>query len=190
MHRHVMNEYEKNNRARLIQLLSKIPSQACPPGWQKTGTFAVGGLTEVGFSQRSELLLVVSSAGRGVIDCTRGEKIARDDEINGDWYSASSLTCEGIGPLKDERIQLAGLVGGGLPLANKRGESLESAAPNWPESDLFFCGPYKSPFVEGHQTDCLHIASGYFQTFGFSYSGNSFIFATSSDVTVFSKLPE
>ncbi|MDR6742526.1 hypothetical protein J2X56_004557 [Herbaspirillum sp. 1173] len=124
-----MNDYEKNNRARLIQLLSKIPSQACPPGWQKTGAFAVGGLTEVGFSQRSELLLVVSSAGRGVIDCTRGEKIARDYEINGDWYSASSLTCEGIGPLKDERIQLAGLVGGGLPFPTGLSLIYSSVAP-------------------------------------------------------------
>ncbi|WP_211471534.1 hypothetical protein [Collimonas humicola] len=185
-----MNEYEKNNRARLIQLLSKIPSQPCPPGWRKTGTFAVGGLTEIGFSQRSELLLVVSSGGRGVIDCTQGEKIARDDEVDGNWYSASSLICEGIGPLKDERVQLAGLAGGGLPLSNKSGESLESAAPNWPKFDLFFCSPYKSALIEGHQTGCLHIASDYFRAFGFSFSGNSFSFATSSDVTVFSKLME
>jgi len=90
MYWRIMNEYEKNNRARLIQLLSKIPSQPCPPGWRKTGTFAVGGLTEIGFSQRSELLLVVSSAGRGVIDCTQGRKIARDDQVDGDWYSACS----------------------------------------------------------------------------------------------------
>lgn len=185
-----MNEYEKNNRARLIQLLSTIPSQPCPPGWRAAGLFAVGGLTEIGFSKQSELLLVVSSAGRSVIDCTLGKKIARDDEVDGDWYSASSLVCEGIGPLKGEQVQLAGLVGGGLPLSNKWGESLESTAPNWPKFDLFFCGPYKSALVEGHQTGCVHIASDYFRTFGFSYSGNSFVFATSSDITVFSKLGE
>jgi len=98
------------------------------------------------------------------------------------------LICEGIGPLKDERVQLAGLAGGGLPLSNKSGESLESAAPNWPKFDLFFCGPYKSALVEGHQAGCVHIASDDFRAFGFSFSGNSFVFATSSDITVFSKL--
>jgi len=69
-----MTDYEKKNRQRLITLLSNLPSCASPVGWKSMGKFAVGGLTEIGFSKNTELLLVISSSGRGVIDCAWGEK--------------------------------------------------------------------------------------------------------------------
>src|SRR5205807_821088 len=46
--------------------------QPPPLPWKETGHYAVGGLTEVGFDDQSELLLVVSQNGRGVFDCTSG----------------------------------------------------------------------------------------------------------------------
>lgn len=64
----------KKNHERLISLLSNLPSCESPEGWEAVGKFAVGGLTEIGFSKTAELLLVVSSSGRGVIDCAQGEK--------------------------------------------------------------------------------------------------------------------
>lgn len=180
-----MNEYEKKNRERLISLLSNLPSCESPEGWQAVGKFAVGGLTEIGFSKTAELLLVVSSSGRGVFDCAQGEKIARDDEVDGDWYKPAELVCQGIGPLQDEAIYIAGLNGGGLPTSNRRAETLEIVSPEWPKSNLIFCAPYRSALVEGHQVGCVTVASDYLRAYGFSWSGNSFAYATSSDVTIF-----
>ncbi|WP_071849958.1 hypothetical protein [Duganella sp. HH105] len=185
-----MNAYEKQNRERLINLLQKVPRKECPAGWEIAGRFAVGGLTEIGFSRSAEILLVISSSGRGVIDCALGAKVSRDDESSGDWYMPAELVCRGIEPLESEIVQIAGLHGGGLLTATRRGESLEVASPDWPKSDLFFCPNNKSAVSEGHQQGCTLIASDYFRAYGFSWSGNSFAFATSSDVTVFRRRSE
>jgi hypothetical protein len=182
-----MNDYEKKNRERLITLLSKLPSSECPDGWESIGKFVVGGLIEIGFSKNAELLLVVSSAGRGVIDCVQGKKISRDDEVDGEWYMPAELMCQGIGPLQAEAVHIAGLHGGGLPTSNSLGQSLEVVSPEWPKTNLIFCAPYKSALIEGHQTGCVSIASDYFRAFGFSWIGNSFAYATESDVTIFRK---
>lgn len=180
-----MNEYEKANRERLTSLLSRVPLKECPDGWEVSGRFAVGGLSGIGFSKNAELLLVISSSGRGVIDCMLGKKISRDDEADGDWYKPFELVCEGIGPLQAEVIQIAGLNGGGLPTSNTFAESLEIVSPEWPKSNLIFCPPFKSGLVEGHQEGCVYIASDYFLAYGFSWSGSVFVYATSSDVTIF-----
>ncbi|HEX8606076.1 MAG TPA: hypothetical protein VF774_25765 [Pseudoduganella sp.] len=183
-----MNQYEQQNRERLIRLVTALPSSSTPQGWQQTGTFAIGGLSDIGFSKNFELLLIISSSGRGVIDCTTGEKIARDDEVDGDWYLPSMLQCQGIGPLKTETVQIAGLQGGGLPISNQFGESLTLVSPSWPRSDLIFCAPGKSPLIEGHQTGCEIVGSYYeVRAFGFSWTGNSFVIATSSDVVAFKR---
>lgn len=69
-------------------------------------------------------------SGRSLVDCDTGNKIERDyEEYEGldDW----SLTCKGIGRLKDETITLCGPNG----QSNSAGESLEVVSPNWPESE-------------------------------------------------------
>ncbi len=182
-----MNEYQRTNRDRLIGILSGIERAVCPNGWERKGPFAVGGLTEIGFSRNSEMLLVVSSAGRGVIDCAIGKKVARDDEADGDWYSAKDLTCIGIGPIEGEVISIAGLNGGGMRNSNDHGESLELVAPDWPVYDLIYCNPYKTALLSEHQKGCQIIASGHILAHGFSWSGRSFAYATSSDVTIFAR---
>ncbi|SDN22809.1 hypothetical protein SAMN05216517_10950 [Janthinobacterium sp. OK676] len=183
-----MTDYEKKNRQRLIALLSNLPSCASPEGWKNMGKIAVGGLTEIGFSKSSELLLVISNSGRGVIDCARGEKISRDDEADGEWYEPAQLVCQGIGPLDGETIPISGLNGGGLPTSTRRAERLEVVSPDWPKSTLIFCAPYKSALIEGQQAGCVSIASDYLLAYGFSWCGNSFAYATSSDVTIFTRI--
>lgn len=181
-------DYELKNRERLAGLLSLIPSYAAPDGWQQTGFFAVGGLAEVGFSKNSELLLVVSSSGRGVIDCATGARIARDDESYGNWYVPETLQCVGIGPLADETVQIAGLHGGGLPIFTRSGESLTVVSPDWPRSNVIFCPADKIPLADGYQTGCCFVGiRDEIRAFGFSWTGNSFVIATSSDVCVFTR---
>ena len=58
-----------------IRALHKVPP---PNPWRTVGTVAVGGLRSVGFDRQSDLLLVVSIQGRGIIDCLSGAKVARD----------------------------------------------------------------------------------------------------------------
>jgi hypothetical protein len=62
-----------------------------PSPWKRVATVAIGGLRSLGFDQESENLLILSSQGRGVIDCLTGEKIARDDEefYEGETYGFS-----------------------------------------------------------------------------------------------------
>ena len=64
---------ETEHRARLLALLEKIPC-GVPAGWEKE-TFAVGGLTYLGFSNlQTEKLVVISSQRQSVIDCRTWEK--------------------------------------------------------------------------------------------------------------------
>lgn len=182
-----MSGLEVQNRARLTALLENIPDQRCPAGWVLSGSVAVGGLTEIGFSTSADLLLVLSSGGRGVIDPAKGAVIARDHQTVGDWLNEHLLLCDGIGPVEGESIRLAGLSGGGLPLGSGRGESLELVHPNWPLADLIFCSDHGSALIERFQSTCLRIASDHIRAYGFSWSGNAFAWATSSDVHVYSR---
>ena len=169
-------------------MLGNIPNGRCPVGWRLSGSIAIGGLTDIGFSKNSDLLLVLSGHGRGVIDPMVGAVIARDDETDGDWLNRRLLLCDGIGPLADEAIQLAGLNGGGLPRGSGQGDSLEVVSPNWPLGDLIFCSNFGSALIERFQSTCLRVASDHIRAYGFSWSGNTFIYATGSDIHVYVRL--
>jgi hypothetical protein len=155
------------------------------PPWTRITDRAVGGLTEVGFAEDTDLLLVVSSQGRGVIDCRSGELVARDrTEPDDGWYDERRLRAFGIGPLEGQLIRLTGLHGGGLPRCGRDGWWTEAITLEWPDVNLLLGGPWgwifdeKTPFVK------LAVAREV-RAFGFSDTGESFVLATSSDVTVF-----
>ncbi|MDH0336294.1 hypothetical protein [Metapseudomonas otitidis] len=181
-----MTSSKEANRERLIRLLEKIPFNKEPEGWRHVATIAVGGLHSVGFSRQHPYLLVVSSSGRGLIDCRTGEKIERDydayaglDELN--------VNCHGIGEIEDEVIQLGGICGGGLPLMNRSGESLELVSPNWPESRLVLAKPYKNALVPGHQADCSVIYTECVRVYGFSWCGHYIVAACGSDLDLWAR---
>lgn len=176
------------NQRRLARLLKNIEHKSQPMGWLTTATIAVGELTEIGFSRITNQLLIISSSGRGLIDCESGEKLARDYQEYGDWYDPINLTCQGIGQTADEQITISGLSGGGLPLVNQYGETLELTAENWPLNDLYFCPSGGSIFIERFQTGCCHIFSSYIRCYGFSWNGQFIVAATSSDVTIWQRL--
>ena len=56
----------------VLEMLTRARCSAPPLPWRRQSTHAIGGLMAVGFGERSDLLLVVSSQGRGVFDCTTG----------------------------------------------------------------------------------------------------------------------
>ncbi|WP_299411068.1 hypothetical protein [Acaryochloris sp. IP29b_bin.148] len=172
----------------LKKKLLSLSVETVPVPWKCVGTISVGGLRSVGFDKESEHLLIVSSQGRCVIDCRTGEKVARDyDDFDDDEIS---LEIQGIGILASQRIRVAGLFGGGLPNTTEDGWRLESVTINWPEQMIMLLPPdsglygslMKRPDIMTKvvEDSCL-------RAYGFSYTGQSFIFATTSDVTVFSR---
>ncbi|WP_276381551.1 hypothetical protein [Flavobacterium sp. H4147] len=180
---------DDENRLRLQKLVDQTIKAEVPTGWKKE-TFAIGGLNSVGFSKKNpEMLLVVSSQGRGLIDCSKFELIERDYDDSWDWMNTYELWTMGIGKLSDEKIAVGGVDGGGLPFSNKFGDSIEFMATQWPIIDLIFSPNYKSIYLESETQNCFRIFHDYeLKAYGFSYDGNYFTTATSSEVNIYRRL--
>jgi hypothetical protein len=115
--------------AHLVSLVTELrrkPVERPPAPWKAATVFAIGGLTEVGYAPDSDLLLVISSQGRGVFDCLKGEKIARDDDDSPGIINLRKFVALGIGPLEGQWIRVGGLHGGGLPNSTDGGWMLVS----------------------------------------------------------------
>lgn len=114
-----------------------------PSPWGIKTVAAVGGLTEVGFDDSSDHLLVFSSQGRDVFDCKTGDRVARDRSVETveSWYGPDMLIGIGIGPLVGKHVRLAGLNGGGLPCLTNDGWATEKLAIDWPDEYLLLLEP-------------------------------------------------
>jgi hypothetical protein len=178
----VTENHQESLRKILLNKLTSIP----PAPWILVEKFAVGGLQEVGYATDTDLLLVLSSQGRGLFDCISGEKISRDYEEDWEGDDRIHLVSPGIGQLSDTQIRLAGLHGGGLPRVTADGWGLNCIQLPWPEHSIFLSQPW-----EFHKFDrWLKIASDgacEFRACGFSDTGKSFVVATSCELIIFSR---
>lgn len=176
------SEAFEKHRNKITNILEKIPSVKSPAGWTYKGSFNVGGLEYFGFDESSDLCLVVSSNGRGIIDLAKTEKIARD--YSEDFHlDETLLICEGFDVLKDKTIKLAGKYGGSLlPIGSKYGDRLRRVSPLFPCEDIIYQPAFEDCFVEGHNENCVHIYRGFLYGYGFSYSGNYFVIADDSGI--------
>ncbi len=120
--------YEHLEPLKTKLLILKIEKPPSP--WQLKTVIPVGGLCSVGFDRDTENLLIVSHQGRGVVDCSTGDKTARDYE---DYYENQYLEAEGIGCLRGKIIRMAGINGGGLPTSTEDDWCLELVTINFPE---------------------------------------------------------
>ena len=176
----------------LIQVVRRIRGAAIsePPNpWRRIGVFAVGGLTDVGFGADTDLLLVVSSQGRGVFDCMNGEKVARDYDV-GDRPDTVALEADGIGPLAHQRIRTSGLLGGGLPRCTRDGWTAEDFVLDWPDHTLLLVLPGSWAYGDsfGKPADFAKVAvESELRAWGFSPTGKSLILATSSDLSIWNR---
>lgn len=184
------NKEEKENKKRLQNFVNQTIKIDEPNGWRKT-VFAIGGLSEIGFSkQNPNLILIISSQGRGVIDCQKSELIERDNDTNWYWINSYELTAQGIGVLSNEKILVSGLHGGGLPLSNKDGDDLLYMATEWPIIDIILQPNFKSIYKETEAKECFRIFHDYeLRAYGFSYDGETFVLATSSEINIYRKQP-
>jgi hypothetical protein len=176
----------------VIERIENTPVTDPPPAWRKVGEFAVGGLQSVGFGSPPELLLVVSSSGRGVFDCRTGEKVARDyDDRGDDWDRPFALEALGIGPLAGQWVRMAGLYGGGLTCGTEEEWWVERLAWDWPDDILLLSAPGSSMYGElvNQQTNYWKIAPGVTEVraWGFSPTGRTLLLATSSDLTIWTR---
>ena len=180
----MVDEYQQQLRTKLQQMAMSDP----PPPWKLIASHAVGGLTEIGFAPDSDLLLAISSQGRGVYDCRTGERVARDRNEFWDDLDQTRLTSRGIGPLSDLKIRLAGLHGGGLPTSTSDGWSIDIIALDWPQHTLFITAPFNSLFHgDGNSYKIAQDGVTGYRAAGFSETGQSFVFATSSDLDIYAR---
>lgn len=178
---------EDENRKRLRKIQEGIKSQNCPDRWEYK-KISVGGLTEVGFSeQNDDLLLIISGNGRGLFDCSRLELVDRDDSTDFD-IDYFNLACQGIGIVKNEKIEIAGLRGGGLPVTNSQGDSLEIMTLDWPKTNIIFQLQWSSIYMEKNSEKCFNIYSTEtLRAYGFSKNRKYLVISTSSELLIFKR---
>jgi hypothetical protein len=174
---------ELNDRLRRIKIEPVFPP------WQRT-IHAVGGLTEIGYVPASDLLLAVTYSGRGLFDCTSGQRVVRDHTPpeEGEWYDDTGLLARGIGPADRQLIRLAGLHGGGLPRCARDGWSLELVAPDWPLQSIIIQPPGRCVLIERFAAGCAKIEEDHeIRAFGFSDTGRSFVVAVPHSLMIYSR---
>lgn len=178
----------------LVDRIRAAPVAHAPPPWRLVSVHSVGGLESVGFGRGTDLLLVVSSQGRGVFDCLTGARVARDDTMPDDgspeWDDTAELEALGIGPLEGNVVRTAGLYGGGLAVVTRDGWTLDRFVLDWPEESIVLTGPdsyiYETQPGRSSAFSKLEQAAEV-RAFGFSPTGQSIVVATTSDVTIYSR---
>src|SRR5262245_39627066 len=188
-------DFMKERHRELIEHLRSLTVQDPPAPWRFVAYIDVGGPAAIGFgaSSDSDLLLIVTADGRGIVDCSTGEKVARDyDTEDNSWFDWTTNTATGIGPLDEQEIRLGGIHGGGLPTVTRDGWLLELAAPDWPFSFLLLQTPgtmVEGRYIEGIKTKVAPKQSDEFPlpvlAYGFSQTGKSFAVMVDDVVEVF-----
>lgn len=189
------SEYQRKLRERYLD----APVVPAPEPWRPVpgGMIPVGGLLGIGFAvcPRSgrDLVMVVSGDGHGLFDAVTGEKIARDRDPDPETSTpddSPDLTCPGLGPIAGTPVHIAGLFGGGLHSTSSDGWTVSVVSPDWPchrvvlaTGDALHRGPAGETWWH-----VLHARYSEFRAAGFSPSGRTLAIATSSDLTLWTRL--
>jgi hypothetical protein len=169
-------------REQLRRTLLDTPFSQPGPPWGKRYGHLVGGATGVGFAPDSDLLLVASVDGRGVFDCSTGERVARERGPGQDWFDTEHLAAEGIGPLSGQRILVSGLYGGGLSKITPDGWFADTIPIGFLESGHYLRRPDKQWYMsERDDFGVIRIEPDIteFRAFGFSQTGRTLLLASS-----------
>lgn len=151
--------------------------------WPTRHKVHTGGLFGVGFAVGSDLLLVASHAGRGVIDCLSGTVLARD---RNEWFPFDEhrRKVAGIGPIAGQEIVIAGAVfGGSLSEATDDGWRLSGHLSNSSDDVIQLVPPSNISRGPGIFTGFVPEV----RVFGFSPTGRTFVIGTGADVSIFAR---
>lgn len=159
---------------------TKTPSDP-PLPWRNVHCF-VSGVTAIGFGKNTELLLVLTHSGLGVIDCTSGETLERLVEVDDYVEDPYPMFAQGIGPLGGQLVSLAGLWGGGLRTMTVDGWVIHRASPNWPTDSAILCTPDAPDLYDDPATATVLVKDQDpgIRAYGFSDTGQSLVVATTS----------
>lgn len=178
------NDYQRQLRERL----ERLPYAEIPATWRVVGGSGIGGLTEVGFADASDDLLVVSHQGRGLFDCLTGEQLARDHEEFFENSDDSGLTAPGIGRHANKIFRMAGLPGGGLSICTRDGWGIHIIHLPWPIHVFFLTSDYKELDDDtGHITKIGNDEPCSYRAAGFSPTGRSLVIATSCELRIYGR---
>jgi hypothetical protein len=167
-----------NSNERLRDIYGSMAETAAPAPWRRI-QIHVGGITAVGFAPGTELLLVLSHDGLGVVDVTTGVVIARGAESRGDADDPYPICTTGIGPLAGQRIALTGLWGGGMRTTASDGWSVCRIAPHWPAECAVLSAPGAPELDDPAKVTMLaKDLEPTIRAIGFSDSGRSLVVAT------------
>lgn len=150
-----------------------VPPPPEPFAWRLIGVCPVGGLRSLGFQPASDVLLIVSEGGRIVIDALTSLQLARDPMR----YLVGQERCQalGIGPLRGQVIEVAGLYGGQLP---------EMTADGW---RMMGAGARLIAVSPGGTAYDLHAPENTLVA-GFSPTGATFVIGDPAEVAVYGRI--
>ncbi len=178
------------------RLLKKAPISQAPDPWRLVSRIGIGGLTSVGFEPATENLLVISGSGQSLIDCSTGQRLYRNREHDG--YGPGLLEARRLDVSEADPIRMAGLEGGGMPTLTSDGWTVQSIPLNWPETfhilqppqaSIFFNAGHFAPHNKDGTFYLLEKGAEETRAFGFSWTGQSLIWACSSDLMIWSRSP-
>lgn len=162
--------------------MSNLHQTAALP-WVSRHIVRAGGLIGVGFAAASDLLLVATHDGRGVVDCVTGELLARDHDPLFP-FDEDRRTAQGIGPLADQEISIAGpIYGGALPTQTQDGWRLSGPLTNSSDNVVTLLPP---PDNAGEPSTFTGFVPEV-RVFGFSPTGRSFVIGTGAEVYTFAR---
>lgn len=178
------DKYQNQLRKRL----ENLPYSPPPAPWILISSSVVGGLMQVGYADGTDDLLVVSSQGRGLFDCTTGKRIARDDDESFPNPDKSEMTAPGIGTHAETIFRLAGLQGGGLAACTRDGWGLHVLQLPWPIHIVFITSNYVDITDNtGGVKKLCNDEPCTFRAAGFSPTGRSFVVATSGELRIYAR---
>ena len=176
-----MNDYQRQLR----EQLKDMPYSDAPTPWRIAGGSSIGGLTEIGYADGTDDLLVVSSQGRGLFNCLTGDRISRDSAEIFDNPDDSGLTAPGIGKHESTIFRLAGLHGGGLPTTTRDGWGIHVIQLPWIHVVFLAAEFHHVTDKTGHVTKLCNDEPCEYRAAGFSPTGLSFVVATSGELTIY-----
>ena len=157
-----------------------------PAPWTAQPITWAGGIIGVGFARETDLLLVATHDGRGVVNCLTGEMIARDRDPSF-LLDEKTRKVPGIGPLAGEEIVIAGKIyGGTLSNKTKDGWVLRGELSNRSDDSIWLL----PPIDDVNTITRPMLFTGFIpeiRVFGFSPTGRCFIIGTGAEVFSFAR---
>lgn len=165
-------------RAKIQNVRRRLQYNRNPHGYKAKGCLTFAGIKYFGFSETSDAFYIEFASGRTLIDLSKYQTIAQDENTN-DELDDQQLTTNGFDVLEGQQIKLACKYGESLlPVANKRGDKLLSASPYY---DLIFqfagedCFAREVDYSKVISRRSCRVNDGEFYGYGFSFSGKYFV---------------